>query len=299
MINKIIFRDLRNSGGNAGIASVRFYDEKGEIIESGDAKSASNTSSPISKNSNMIITSDYFKTTTEQTGTTSAGKPIYTTYNWVVDKAFKTSNTISSDNCWISDQVNTSDSLKIEFLIPVYKMSQIRFITSNEGVGGNAPQYKLTQPFYIDIYDEMDNLFQSYEVTPPEENATSVQTLFTNELNVSALTDDKETIWNVWVRPFRLINKQFVFHRGETVYGPTPSVCEQCDTKCPSYDVMMGSLTQSDKLDIWMLYDSPLNGTNSLEQAKKLIRDLITINGYEENDIMLASDYPLQIGINY
>lgn len=299
MIRKVVFRDLHNAGGNAGIASVRFYDENKELITSGNASSQSNSSSTISRNSNMIITSDYFKQTQVQTGTNKDGKPIIVTYYWTVDRVFKTSNAVSNDNCWISDQVNTFDTLKVEFIIPVYKMSQVKFITSNEGVGGDAPKYKITQPFYIDFYDEMNTLIKSYEVTPSEENPASTQTLVTKELSKNSSANDSEIIWNVWIRPFRIVNNQIVFYSGTTIYGPTPSVCPPCNTQCPSYDVMMGNLkTAAKKLDFWMLYDSFSNFINSLEQAKKVIYDLITINGYEEKDIMLAADFPIRIGLN-
>jgi len=298
MIRKVIFKDLHNAGGNAGMASVRFYDENGEVIESGNSNSQSNASSTIAKYDNMKVMSDYFKTTRVQTGSTNEGKPIYTTYTWVVDRAFKTSNPISNDNCWISDQVNTFDTLKIEFTIPVYKISQVKFITSNEGVGGNAPNYKITQPFYIEFYNEMNGLIKSYEVMPSEDNLTSLQTLITKELNPDNKDNDIETIWRVWIRPFRLVNDQVVFYNGAVIYGPTPAVCPPCDTSCPSYDVMLSNLeVKANNLDFWMLYDSFSNSTNSLEEAKKIMYDLITINGYDEKDIMITADFPIRIGM--
>lgn len=302
MIKKIIFRDLHNTDGNAGIASIRFYDENKELIQSGSI--ASGSSNDIAKYMNMTISSDYYKTTTKTFN--NDGKTYTVSYYWTVDKAFNTSKPISTDNCWISSQTNTSDTLKVEFLIPVYRMSQIKFITSNEDAGGDAPKYKLTQPFYIDFYDEMNALIHSYEVVPNGTNA--LQTFNTNELDKSDSANDSGTIWNVWIRPFRLINDQFVFYKGETVYGPTPAVCPPCNTNCPSYDFMMSNpnlnITNPNikpenlSLDFWMLYDSFSNSTNSLEQAKKVIYDLITINGYEEEDIMLACEFPIRIGLN-
>lgn len=294
MIKKIIFRNLCNTNGNAGIASVRFYDENKELIQSGSTVAGS--TNEIAKYTNMIVSSDYCKKTQVYSGTND-GKPVYTSIYWSVDKAFNTGKSISTDSCWISSQTNTFDTLKIEFLIPVYRMSQIKFITSNDDAGGDAPNYKLTQPFYIDFYDEMNNLLHSYEVVPNGTN--TLQTLRTIELDKANSDNDYETIWNVWVRPFRLINGQVVFYNGTTIYGPTPSVCPPCDTRCPSYDIMVSNPnTASAKLDFWMLYDSFSNTTNSLEQAKKVIYDLITINGYEEDDIMLACDFPIRIGLN-
>lgn len=300
MIKKVIFRDLHNANGYAGISSVRFYDENKELIQSGSASSITDN---VAKYMNMIVTSDYFKTTTELN---DFGNKVY--YKWTIDKAFKTSNSISTDNCWVSDQTNTFDTIKVEFLTPVYKMSQVKFITSNAGVSGNAPAYKITQPFYIDFYDEMNNLLHSYEVVPLKENPSSVQTLVTDELNVNNLGSENETIWNVWIRPFRLINGQVVFYNGATIYAPTPAVCPPCNTNCPSYDFMLSNINlniansnikpENLNLDFWMLYDSFSNTTNSLEQAKKVIYDLITINGYEEDDIMLACEFPIRIGLN-
>lgn len=303
MIKKVIFRDLHNANGNAGIASVRFYDENKELIQSGSTSKGSNND--MAKYMNMTVASDYYKTTQVYSGT-SNGKPVYTNIPWTVDKAFNTSKSISTDNCWISDQVSTFDTLKVEFLVPVYKMSQIKFITSNEGVNGDTPNYKLTQPFYIDFYDEMNTLIHSYEVVPNGTNA--VQILNTTELDKVDLANNNDAIWNVWIRPFRLINGQFVFYKGETIYGPTPVVCPPCNTSCPSYDFMLSNINlniansnikpESLNLDFWMLYDSFSNSTNSLEQAKKVIYDLITINGYEEDDIMLACEFPIRISLN-
>ncbi len=99
------------------------------------------------------------------------------------------------------------------------------------------------------------------------------------------LSSEYNVIWIVMVRPFSKVNGQ-IFINANNRYL-TPSFCPPCSTQnCPTYDYLFGG-------EGWVALGDERNFTNSLEQAKEIVRELLIDHIFKLKDIKIISKYSI------
>lgn len=163
-IKKIEFTGLTATGFTyTAMGGIRFYDASGSLISSG----------AIISNTRTAGETENFKVTA--TSTYTGNDYYYVVYAF--DTARPQTGGIGADRCyWLTSGDN--QTLTCEFKTPLTTLGKIEFVPCPDPSHTNRG---VDQDFTINVYNENDNLLQSYTVTPISANDT-VQTLQTPEL---------------------------------------------------------------------------------------------------------------------
>lgn len=230
MIKKIVFRNLLHSTGLSytAIGGIRFYNQVGNIIPCGTI-TTNNTANAETTNFSITATTAYASN-----------------YNVVYSFDDTKSQTGNYPNSyWLAGDNTNAQTITVTFKIVVDSISKIEFVPLPDSAIGD----RNVGAFYIDVYNENNNLIITYPITPITTRNT-VQLLLTPELKfrktqVNFSSNPINIYPNVYINKENKLSYQIVHPEIKKSFTETNSVVSTVPTTLGSGKMFSLPIDQS------------------------------------------------------
>ena len=224
MIKKIVFKNLNTSLDLLALGKVRFFDNYGNIIESGNVIKDTNTEGET-ENFRCVVDGSYVGS-----------------YPANIINLF---DTTSDNSYWISNHT-TNVIVELYFKKFIDSISKLSIVI----LPSDYTTMGVTEPFDIDVYDYGDILIQSYHVIP-NVSREEEQTVNTYELMKYYTISNGETMYTLDTVRVKNINKIFdVMVEQDEPIGTTIRYLFSIDGRNTWFSIINGTAQTVDKENV-------------------------------------------------